>query len=100
MGCQPQPSGHVRRCGRLRAFALAYAGIERIAANGADLGLLVGDLQSLEGVELHGGELGPRMRAEAHSLLRVGDPARFPVSSCRTRSLYVILTERRGHITW
>ena len=38
-------------------------------AHGADLGLLIGDLQSLEGLALHGGQLGFRMRAEAHRLL-------------------------------
>jgi hypothetical protein len=54
--------------------------------------VLIGDLQSLEGVALHAGELGLRMRAETHRLLRVRDPARFPVGSRRTRTLYVLLT--------
>jgi hypothetical protein len=42
-------------------------------------GLLIGDLQSVEGVAPQGGELGFGMRAEAHRLLRISDPACFTI---------------------
>ena len=100
LGGQPQPSGHVRRRGRLRAFTFEDAGLELTAVHGADLGLLIGDLQSLEGIALQGGELGLGMRAEAHRLLGVSDPARFPVGSRRARTLDIVLTERRGCVRW
>jgi hypothetical protein len=87
LGCQPQPSGHVQRRGRLRAVGVQYPGLELTAAHGSNLGLLIGDLQGLEGVALHGGEFGLWMRAEAHRLLSVGDPAPFPVGSRGARTL-------------
>ena len=66
LGGEPQPPGHVRRRGRLRAVAVEDAGLELIVAHGTDLSLLIGDLQSVEGVALQGSELGFGMRAEAH----------------------------------
>ena len=78
LGCQPQPSGDIRRCGRLRAFALEYAGLEFTAAHDADLGVLIGNLQSLEGVALHGGELWLRMRCSVNGLpVQDRSPQRF-----------------------
>ena len=71
-------AARVLRCGRLRAVAFEYLGLQLTPAHGPDLGLFVGDLQSTEGVFVQSLELGLRVRAEAHRLLRIGDPPRLP----------------------
>ena len=60
LGGQAELAARVRWCGRLRAVGLEYLGLELTAAHGPDLGVLVGDLQSAEGVLAQGFELGFR----------------------------------------